>query len=203
MPPRLESPQLLAIHRRLCDGDRTASDELAELLLDPLVERIARQFPRADEHAHSQAVADALLDYCARPHQFDEGRGVPLAPFLLMTCRRNMLNLLRGEARRRTREGQAAQMFATSIVELDPVAGNLLQQEEGAQLHQQEEGLMNLLQDPKDRQILALRLEGERRTAVFAEILGVSHLPMEVQRREVKRAKDRIDKILRRKGGRP
>jgi hypothetical protein len=94
-------------------------------------------------------------------------------------------------------------MFATSIVELDPVAGNLLQQEEGAQLHQQEEGLMNLLQDPKDRQILALRLEGERRTAVFAEILGVSHLPMEVQRREVKRAKDRIDKILRRKGGRP
>src|SRR5919109_2906425 len=148
MPPRLESPQLLAIHRRLCDGDRTASDELAELLLDPLVERIARQFPRADEHAHSQAVADALLDYCARPHQFDEGRGVPLAPFLLMTCRRNMLNLLRGEARRRTREGQAAQMFATSIVELDPVAGELLQQGEGAQPHQQGEGLMKPLQEP-------------------------------------------------------
>ena len=202
MPPRFESSQLLALHRRLCDGDRTASDELAELLLDPLVERISRQFPRADEHWHCQAVADALLDYCARPHQFDEGRGVPLAPFLLMTCRRNMLNLLRGEARRRTREGQAAQMSATSSVELDPVAGNLLQQEESAQLHQQEEDCMNLLQDPQDQQILALRLRGERRTVAFAAILGISHLPIEAQRREVKRAKDRIDKILRRKGGR-
>jgi DNA-directed RNA polymerase specialized sigma24 family protein len=203
MPPRFESSQLLAFHRRLCDGDRTASDELAELLLDPLAERISRQFPRADEHLHYQAVADALLDYCARPQQFDEGRGVPLASFLLMTCRRNMLNLLRGETRRRTHEGQAAQMSAPSIVELDPVAGNLLQQEENAQRHQQEEDLMNLLQDPKDQQILALRLEGERRTAAFAAILGVSHLPIEAQRRAVKRAKDRIDKILRRKGSHP
>ena len=149
MPPRFESSQLLAFHRRLCNGDRTASDELAVLLLDPLVERIPRrQFPRADEHWHFQAVADALLDYCARPHQFDEGRGVPLVPFLLMTCRRNMLNLLRGEARRRTHEGQAAKMPAASIVELDPVAGNLLQQEESAQLHQREEDCMNLLTGP-------------------------------------------------------
>jgi DNA-directed RNA polymerase specialized sigma24 family protein len=132
MPPRFESSQLLAFHRRLCDGDRTASDELAELLLNPLAERISRQFPRADEHLRYQAVADALLDYCARPQQFDEGRGVPFASFLLMTCRRNLLNLLRGETRRRTHEGQAAQMSAPSIVELDPVAGNLLQQEENA-----------------------------------------------------------------------
>jgi RNA polymerase sigma-70 factor (ECF subfamily) len=62
---------------------------------------------------------------------------------------------------------------------------------------------MSLLQDPTDRQILALRLQGERRTEAFAELLGISHLPIGVQRREVKRAKDRIDKILRRKGGRP
>ena len=126
---------------------------------------------------------------------------MPLAPFLLMTCKRNMLNLLRGEARRRAREGQAAQMSATSSVELDPVAGNLLQQEESAQLHQQEEDCMNLLQDPQDQQILALRLHGERRTVAFAAILGISHLPIEAQCREVKRAKDRIDKILRRQGG--
>jgi hypothetical protein len=83
------------------------------------------------------------------------------------------------------------------------VVGNLLQREENEQFHQQEEDMMGLLQDAKDRQILALRLQGERRTAAFAEILGVSHLSIEVQRREVKRAKDRIDKILRRRGGRP
>jgi RNA polymerase sigma-70 factor (ECF subfamily) len=83
------------------------------------------------------------------------------------------------------------------------VVANLLQREENAQVHRQEEDLMSLLQDPKDRQILALRLRGERSTEAFAEILGISHLPTDAQRREVKRAKDRIDKVLRRKGGRP
>lgn len=62
---------------------------------------------------------------------------------------------------------------------------------------------MERLSDPRDQQILALRLQGERRTEAFAEILGISHLPIEAQRREVKRIKDRIDKILRRHGGRP
>jgi DNA-directed RNA polymerase specialized sigma24 family protein len=147
-----------------------------------------------------EAVTDAFLDYCARPQRFNESRGVPLASFLLMTSKRNMLNLLRRETRRKAHEEQAAQAYARSTVELDPVAGNLLQQEETA--HQQKEDFMDLLQDPKDRQILSLRLQGERRTEVFAAVLGISNLPIEVQRREVKRTKDRIDKILRRQGGR-
>jgi DNA-directed RNA polymerase specialized sigma24 family protein len=164
---------------------------------------MSRQFPRADEHMLYEAIADALLDYCTRPQHFDEGRRVPLASFLLMACKRNMFNLLRGEARRRAYEEQAAQMSVASTVELDPVVGNLLQQEENAQRHQREGDLMNLLQDPQDRQILALRLQGERRTEAFAAVLGISHLPIEDQRRGVKRAKDRIDKVIRRNGGRP
>jgi DNA-directed RNA polymerase specialized sigma24 family protein len=166
------------------------------LMLFDLTRRIARQFPRADAHGHAQAVHDALLDYGARPQAFDAGRGVPLLAFLLMTCRRNMLNLLRGDARRRRYEGQYAQMCADVAVALDPAAGNLLQQEEDAQLHQQEDACMNRLQDPQDQQILALRLQGERRTEAFAAILGITHLAMAEQRREVKRAKDRIAKML-------
>ena len=203
MPPRFASSDLSPFHRRLCDGDRTASDEIAEILLPPLFERISRQFSRVDEHLRYQAIVDALLDYCAQPQQFDAGRGLPLTSFLLLAARRNLLNLLRGEERRRARQEHSAQMQAGMGVELDPVVGNLLQQEENAQLHQREGVLMNLLQDPKDRQILALRLEGERRTEAFAAILGISHLPAEDQRREVKRAKDRIDKVIRRNGGRP
>jgi RNA polymerase sigma-70 factor, ECF subfamily len=90
----------------------------------------------------------------------------------------------------------------SAAVELDPTAGNILQQEETGALQRQQEGMMQRLSDPRDRQILALRLQGERRTEAFAEILGLSDLPIEAQRREVKRAKDRIDKILRRHGGR-
>jgi RNA polymerase sigma factor (sigma-70 family) len=202
MPPRFESSQLLALHRRLCNGDRTASDALAALVLDLLVEQVARRYPHTDEQMIWDGVSEAFLDYCSRPHQFDERRSLSLDSFLQMASRRNVANILRSNVRRQRREETGARVYASAAVELDPVVGNLLQQEEIAQLHQQEEDFMNLLQDPKDRQIFALRLQGERRTEVFAAILGVSHLPVAVQRREVKRAKDRIDKILRRKGNR-
>lgn len=201
--PRFASSQLLALHRRLCDGDRTASGEFAELILNFLVKQVARRYPHTDEQLIWDGVSAAFLDYCSRPRQFDEERGVPLDRFLHRASWRNVANILRSSARRRTREEEAARAYASSAVELDPVVGNLLQREESAQLHQREEDIMNLLQDPTDRQILALRLQGERRTEAFAELLGVSHLPVKVQRREVKRAKDRIDKILRRKGDRP
>jgi len=203
MPPRLASSQLLAFHRRLCDGDRTAPDELAELILGPLVEQVARRYPHTDEQVVWDGVIEAFLDYCARPHQFDEGRGRLLDRFLHMASWRNVANTLRNNRRRRVHEEKVVRSFATSAVELDPVVGNLLQQEESERLHRQEDDFMSLLQDPKDRQILALRLQGERRTEAFAAVLGISHLPIEVQRREDKRAKDRIDKTIRRKGSHP
>jgi hypothetical protein len=108
-------------------------------------------------------------------------------------------NAVRGEKRRKTREEKAGQGYVESSVELDPVVGNLIQQEERVQHQRQQAELMSALQNPKDQQLLALRLQGERRTEVFAQILEISHLPIDSQRRAVKQAKDRIDKILRRK----
>ena len=148
MPHRFDASQLLVLHHRLCDGDRTASEELA---LEALVEGIARQFLRSDEQMLYEAVTEAVLDYCARPCQFDEERGMALHLSLLMTSRRNMLNLLRGEARRKAREEEAGNLYADATVELDPVVGNLLQKEENEKLHRQQEDMMSLLDDPKDR----------------------------------------------------
>jgi RNA polymerase sigma-70 factor (ECF subfamily) len=202
MPPRLDSSQLLGLHHTICDGDRTASEELAELILEPLVDTISRRFPHSDEQTIWDGVVDAFLDYCAHAHQFDEGCGVPLDRFLRLASRRNVMNLLRGEARRRARE-EIAHSNVSAAVELDPTVGNILQEEETRALQRQQEGMMQRLSDPRDKQILALRLQGERHTEAFAEILGIAHLPIEAQRHEVKRAKDRIDKILRRHGGRP
>lgn len=203
MLPRFETSQLLELHRRLCDGDRTASEMLAELILEPLVEALSRRFPRTDEQIIWDGVVEAVLDYCTRPHQFDAERGVPLDHFLLMASTRNLQNLLRGETRRRARQEKVSASHLSTTVELDPVLGNLLQKEESEQLQQREEDMMHLLHDPTDRQIVALRLRGERRTEAFAEVLGISHLPIDMQRRQVKRAKDRIDKIIRRRRGHP
>ena len=60
MPPRLETSQLLELHRQLCNGDRTASETLAELILEPLVEALSRRFPRTDDQIIWDGVVEAV-----------------------------------------------------------------------------------------------------------------------------------------------
>jgi DNA-directed RNA polymerase specialized sigma24 family protein len=201
MPGGDNSAQLLELHGRLLAGDRTASEEVIRLLHASLTQEVSAQFRHTDQHIIWDGVIDAVLDYCARPQQFDAERGVSLKRFLRLAARRNIVNILRGEQRRKVREEVAGHAWAVSSVELDPAAGNLLQQEEATQRQRQQVALTQALQNPHDQQLLALRLQGVRRTKAFAEVLGITHLPIEAQRREVKRAKDRIDKILRRRTG--
>jgi len=189
---------LLALHRQLLAGDRVASEEVASLLLDPLTQEVSSQFPHMDREFIWDGVVDAILDYCARPHQFDENRGVPLDRFLHLASWRNVENVRRKEKRRRAREEKVGQDPTEIAVALDSSVGNIVQKEETAKHYQQQEKLMSALSDPKDQQILALRLQGERRTGAFAQVLDITHLPIKMQRQQVKRTKDRIDKTLRR-----
>lgn len=192
------SQQFLELHQRLLNGDRTASEEVASKLLSRLAEKIGRKFPRTDKHIVWDGATDAILDYCARPDQFNAARGVPLDRFLSMVAWRNVANAVRGEVRRKARERKVGQAEGEATVELEGPAGNLLR-EETERYRRQRSQLMKRLKDHKDQKILELRMQGERRTEAFAKILGISHLPADVQRREVKRAKDRIDKALRRR----
>jgi hypothetical protein len=57
-----------------------------------------------------------------------------------------------------------------------------------------------ILQDPKDIAFVELLQRGERSTAAFAKVLGLDKMPVEVQRKEVKKTKDRIKKRLERSG---
>lgn len=191
--------QFLELHQRLLNGDRTASEEVASKLLSPLAKEIGRKFPRTDEQIVWDGVTDAILDYCARPDQFDAARGVPLDRFLSIAAWRNVANLLRGEVRRKVRERKVGQPEGESTVELGVAAGNLLQEGTERRRRRGYAELMRELRDQKDRKILKLRMQGERRTEAFAKILGISHLSVDAQRREVKRTKDRIDKTLRRR----
>jgi hypothetical protein len=191
---------LLSLHERLLFGDRTASEEVAGRLLSSLVAEVSRKFPATDRGLVCDGVTDAILDYCMRPAQFDRKRGVPLARFLQMASWRNVANLVRGEKRRKVWEERATADPQTPGVELDPAAGKVKQEEDGRREKQKVE-MFNSLTDPTDRRILELRFSGERSTEVFAKVLGISGLPLNIQRRKVKQAKDRIEKVLRRRGG--
>ncbi|MCI0457637.1 MAG: hypothetical protein L0Z62_11755 [Gemmataceae bacterium] len=198
MPDPPEQDTFQTLHERLLRGDRLASEELVRLMLPALQEEIVRRFPRVDEQLVSDGVIDALLDYCASPQQFDATQDVPLDRFLATAAWRNVDNLRIGERRRKERERKAGSKKREADVALDPAARNI-RREEREQCEERQAAILAALDDPKDKEIMTLRLEGVRDTAPYARILNITDLPVERQREEVKRHKDRITRFLRRK----
>jgi len=195
------SDELLALHQRLITGDRTASEELAARLLEPLCSRVRRDYPRVDEQIIADGVIDAVLEYCAHPERATVTSSSDLPGLLATAAWRNVANALRGERRRVRREERFGRDVAGPHVEHGAALGKLIGEEERTERERRIQRLMELCPDDADRTVLRLRLAGERRTDAFACALGIEHLPPAEQRRAVKRAKDRIDKMIRRSLG--
>ena len=192
------SEAILALHRRLLDGDRVASEEAARLLLVPLAEATQRQYPRLDEQSVADAVVDALLDYFQEPARVGGGPDVGPWTFLQQAAWRNAANLHRGGKRRKDREERWTGEIALSRVADGSALGKLIEGEDQAERDRRVMQLMAMLSGDGDRAVLRLRLDGERDVGVFATALGITGLPIAKQRRLVKQAKDRIDKVLKR-----
>jgi hypothetical protein len=186
-----------ALQRPNAEGNPPASQEAALSLLAPLAAELQRKFPAADAHLVWDGVADALRDHLQKPRVFDASRGIPLERFLARAAWRNVADLLRREASRKRRETEAAESF-NKLVALGHPAANIIWNEENILNDATQAALEMALADPADRKVLQLMAMGERRTAVFAGAMGLSHLSAEQQRLEVKRAKDRIRKALQR-----
>jgi RNA polymerase sigma-70 factor (ECF subfamily) len=176
-----------------------ASGELARLLLPYLAAAVARGCPRIDEQLINDAVVDVLLDFCERPGQFDPAQGVPLEGFLSTGARRNVLNALRGERRRKERERKVGSKKHEAVVADDPAAGNI-RQEALEQIAKRRVAILEALTSPTDRDVIGLWLDGVRDSAAYATVLGLTHLPTDEQRADVERHKERILRFLRRKG---
>lgn len=180
------------LHARLLAGDTNATSELAHAFLPWLSERLARRFRRADPHLLDSIAIDCVLRLCEQPARYDPARG-SLDHYLLMDAEGDVRNALNSQARR------AARMVSLETVELRTAAGNIQQ---GAD-EPEDENLASLVaevagSDPRERAVLELMLDGERRTRPYVEVLGLHGLPPDEQRREVKRWKDRLKKRLRR-----
>src|SRR5262249_10509741 len=140
-----------------------------------------------------------LLDCCGDPQRFKPDKGVPLDRFLATAAWRNVDNLLIGEHRRKLRERKVGGKKREANVALDPVARNI-RQEEDQQVKEKQAAMFAALDNPTDKELLRLKLDGVRDTASFARVLGITHLLVARQQEEVKRHKDRIIRFLRRKG---
>lgn len=175
-------------------------EEAANLLYERLVAQLSARsrFRRIDPDVISDGVVDALAEFTKRPHLWDPAT---LVRHLLFAAQRNVLNRLRSETRLHKREAAVAKPIdrSSSDVELSSPVGNLIMKEAANQRQSEYESLLALFAEPVDKRIAELILARERRTSLFAEVLGIGHLPIEEQRKHVKRAKDRLKKTVKRR----
>lgn len=187
------------IHERILGSDKIAPAELAEAVL-ALLERHLRMNHQKirDEELIADAAVDAVMTYVKEPAKFDPSKR-SLLGYLKMAANGDLLNRLAKEGRRKDRSPGGTD----PAVELDESAGKMLAGVRHAadeHIDPVSKTIVRLFTTERDRRIAHLIVEGERSTAKFAALLGIAGRPTDEQRAIVKKHKDRVKKVLQRRG---
>jgi hypothetical protein len=196
------------LHRRLLGRDPVAPSDVAAAYLEPLARWLARCHPQVDRSDCDTAAEDAILSLLKHPESYDRG-GMLLEAYLRMAARRDLQNARRSEGRHAIRRAD------WGAVELSPFVGKYLMDADAdpARIVELREMIEEIVRKrprmpaavlaglpPGEMQALGLVECGERRTGLYAVALDITHLPLEQQRAEVKRVKDRLKARLKRAG---
>ena len=206
MQQRPPSDQINDIYQRLLADEPDATSDFIVLLLDPLIEALCTRFPNLTHpDLITDVASDALLRFVQSPEKYRPERG-ELWSYLYMDVQGDLRNALAKEHRRQKKE------VPLDLVAHDQPDGNTDVEEEvmrrldfsSLEQGRDTQTILNQLRgeipDPRDWQVVLLMFSGERHTNVFAAVLGIEHLPVDVQREEVKKAKDRLRLRLKRFG---
>ena len=199
--------ELLALHQALLDGDADAPALLAEKLVPMLRAKLGSLNARlTDPQIVESAIGQSVATYLRRPETFDPNRA-SLASYLAIDAAGDVKN----ELEKRRPEIANDEVVEQTLVELGFRDRNLTMEEEALdaldpfdQPQATVEAVRRQLGEltPRDRELAQLVADEVRSYAVWADALGIEHLPLDVQEREVKRQKDRIKKKLARMGER-
>ncbi len=180
LPTREEE---LALHRRLIDGDPTASSDLASIYFSPLLEHLRTRNRGISEDLLLDAAAQAWMSLVKNPHSYNPN-GMRLFDFLKMSAEGDRRNIQKSERIR------AKRTKSLNLLELDPPGRNdpCADLEHAEVFNRVDEILPGILEGlPEDqRQAAMMVLEGERSTARMANALKIEHLPVEEQKKSVK-----------------
>lgn len=194
-----------ALHRRLLDREVTAFADLARLFLNDLTDWLVRSNScSVPEDLCEEAAADALVALVKSPASFDPERGKRMSAYLRMSAQGDLRNTLQRQAHRHAKE------IPLEDVELSPQAGKYLGTDEDPlltlEIREEYEKADKTIVAPARQGLseahsraLDLLLQGEKKTAIFADALGLKHLPPEVQQDEVNRVKNMLKKRIKRK----
>jgi hypothetical protein len=202
LPDRAGERQL---HARLVAGDLTASFDLATIYLEALISRLTPGNRKIDPALVAEAADEAILSLIRNPAAYQPER-MSLLSYLSMAAQGDLKNLLRKE--RKHRAGRKS----LASVELSPQAGKYLgrgddpsfelvrREQEQVMLDSVPASLRDGLSDVEAK-VWELMVGGERRTSIYAAVMGITGLPAPEQKKEVKRLKDRLKKRRERAGG--
>jgi RNA polymerase sigma-70 factor (ECF subfamily) len=188
------------LHNDLIAGRLTASAQIAELLLPKIYKALVKKFSNViDEHLIQTAANNAILYYLKYPNKFEANRG-SLINFVWQLAKSGLLNLLSSKENILNHNefvelNEAETVYSNETRQDETIEQFLIIDEQDRQIYKQ---LYDLIPDPLDRAILELMMNGERDTALFAVVLGVSDESLEERRACVKKHKDRIKKFIQR-----
>jgi len=189
-------------HQQLLARARlTVTSEIAEVFIPVLVKSLRKQFWNlSDQDLIDSAVEDALVDYFARPAQFDPTKA-GLFTYLRVRAKSYLLNILAQQKDHQDREKVVEVAGAESVYKVETqesadVEATLIERDVDNQTMQQ---LREILSDPLDLEMVKLMMEGVRETELYAALLGISAQSLEAQKIIVKRHKDRLKKTIQRK----
>ena len=188
------------LYHRLCAGDPVAPSEFCERYLPRLMSDRRWVLPGIhDEHMIEDAAIEAVLSFIRHPDRYDPAQ-LEIMSYLRMAARGDLINLLKKETRHADRRAPI------DAVELQPPARNDEHDAPDLPGNVSQELLMRRLRealpDPRDHEAVRLMLDGVRETGAYTRVYGLGNLSLEEQRRQVKRHKDRLDKVMKRLGKR-
>lgn len=192
----------LRLYQALGSPVPTATADFARAYLPHLAGWLQATNRRVSADLCDEAAVETLYNFLAASTRFDADRSKSLLGFLRLSARRDLLNLLRREARHK-HDG-----LEENAVELAPSSGKysgkvpgplqlLCDQEDEEERRLFLEKLRATLNESEQR-VLELMLDGVRGTQRYVEAMAVADLPLPEQRQQVKRVKDRINKRAQR-----
>lgn len=183
----------ISLHRSLLEGHSTiVTAQIAEAFLPPLVRWLKRSLPHSpDQHEIEEEAAESLLNYFRRPEKFDPQRG-SLLSYLYMDASANLKDSFRRSKKVVLDARQADEYTLESLI------GQTQRPAEGDEDLSRVNRVFGRLPASTDQELLRLMMEGERKTEVFAAVLGIQHLDKAKQAEMVQRHKDRVKKTARR-----
>lgn len=180
--------RLDVIHGRMLAGSRLASRDLFLAALDPLQGFLARKFPNLSRDERHDLATDAILIYAADPAQCDTSKS-SLWSHLCRIVNADAIDLLRTRA---NREELLTKKVETDVEFWAARTKDVFRDEDAIDArHIMKLYGQRLVTNDTEAKILALILNEEKKTAAFAEALGLNPNAPDIEK-AVKQVKDRM-----------